>query len=250
MSDNQVVYNGETITRGPLAYEGKAKQVFETNDPDILWLHYMDQVTALNGKVKEDFAGKGHFNNIISDLIFAYLSQQGIAHHWLTEISETDQLVRRVEIIPLEVVTRNYSAGHFVSRFDVKPMMQLSPRVQELYYKSDPLDDPFMNNSQALSLKIAGQAELDQIFAMADQVNNALVKLFDEVKITLVDFKLEFGRLKDGQIILADEISPDTMRLVDQATGKSLDKDVFRKKEGDLRVGYEDVLNRLREHVK
>ncbi|CAK1247155.1 Phosphoribosylaminoimidazole-succinocarboxamide synthase (PurC) [Fructobacillus cardui] len=250
MTENTVEFDGQQLTRGDLLYEGKAKQVFATNDPSIIWLHYMDQVTALNGKVKEEYSGKGELNSSISNLLFTYLSDQGLQHHWLGSISATDELVKKVDIIPLEVVTRNYTAGHFVSRFGVEPMQQLSPRVQELYYKSDELDDPFMNDSQAVSLLFASEADLKTVYGLADQVNELLVALFNKIDITLIDYKLEFGRLADGQIILADELSPDNMRLVDQKTGKSLDKDVFRQKQGDLRVGYQDVLQRLQDALK
>ncbi|GAP03272.1 phosphoribosylaminoimidazole-succinocarboxamide synthase [Fructobacillus pseudoficulneus] len=250
MTDNAVEFNGQTITKGDLLYEGKAKQVFATSDPAILWMHYMDQVTALNGKVKEEYAGKGQLNSNISNRLFTYLASKGVTHHWLGSVSATDELVKKVDIIPLEVVTRNYTAGHFVSRFGVEPMQKLTPRVQELYYKSDELDDPFMNQSQAISLGFASEADLKTIFALADEVNELLVALFEQIDITLIDYKLEFGRLADGQIILADELSPDNMRLVDQKTGKSLDKDVFRQKQGDLRVGYQDVLERLEDVLK
>lgn len=250
MIENTVEFDGQQLTRGDLLYEGKAKQVFATNDPAIIWMHYMDQVTALNGKVKEEYSGKGKLNSNISNLLFTYLSNQGLQHHWLGSISATDELVKKVDIIPLEVVTRNYTAGHFVSRFGVEPMQKLSPRVQELYYKSDELDDPFMNDSQAVSLRFASEADLKTVYGLADRVNELLVALFNKVDITLLDYKLEFGRLADGQIILADELSPDNMRLVDQKTGKSLDKDVFRQKQGDLRVGYQDVLARLQGALK
>ncbi|GAO99493.1 phosphoribosylaminoimidazolesuccinocarboxamide synthase [Fructobacillus ficulneus] len=250
MTEESVEFAGQTITRAELIYEGKAKQVFATNDPTIIWMHYMDQVTALNGKVKEEYAGKGALNSRISNLLFTYLADQGINHHWLGSVSETDELVKKVAIIPLEVVTRNYTAGHFVSRFGVKAHEKLEPRVQELYYKSDELDDPFMNDSQAISLGFASRQDLSTVYALADQVNELLVAIFNKINITLVDYKLEFGRLADGQIILADELSPDNMRLLDKETGKSLDKDVFRQKQGDLRLGYQDVLNRLEESLK
>lgn len=249
MSSEKFELDGQFIEKKALKYEGKAKQVFATNNADVLWVHYMDQVTALNGKLKEDFPEKGHFNNLISNLLFDYLTQSGIANHWLANISETDQLVKRVDIIPIEVVTRNYASGHFVSRFDVKPMMPLTPTVQEFYYKSDALDDPFMNDSQILALRLATKEELTDLRIYARQVNEKLVALFKNIGITLVDFKLEFGRTADHQILLADEISPDTMRLVDQSTGESLDKDVFRKHQGDLRVGYQEVLNRLEQFL-
>ena len=141
-------YQGQTIEKQALRYQGKAKQVFQTNDPDILWVHYMDQATALNGKVKEMITGKGELNSAISHLLFDYLTQNGIENHYLTAVSKTDELVTTLDILPIEVVTRNYASGHFVSKFDVTPMQQLTPTVQEFYYKSDALDDPFINDSQ------------------------------------------------------------------------------------------------------
>ncbi|CAK8053899.1 phosphoribosylaminoimidazolesuccinocarboxamide synthase [Eupransor demetentiae] len=239
-------YKDEEIQQEDLLYTGKAKQLFSTSNPDIYWLHYLDSATALNGKVKEEYAGKGELNAQITRLLFQALDQAGITHHLLKTVSPRDQLVERVEIIPLEVVTRNVAAGHLVSRFGLKGGEVLTPPIREIYYKSDPLDDPFMNDSQAISLKIASQEELETLYQMADQVNDCLKAVFDEIGITLVDFKLEFGRRsRDGKLILADELSPDNMRLVDHTSGQSLDKDVFRQHKGDLRAGYREILNRL-----
>lgn len=238
-------YEDKTVTRGELKYQGKAKQVYFTDNPTILWVHYMDQATALNGKVHENIPEKGQLNSAISHTLFEHLTRQGIENHYLSSVSETDELDLALEILPIEVVTRNYASGHFVSKFNATPMQKLTPVVQEFYYKSDELDDPFMNDSQILALGFATLSELTKLRAYAQEVNQALTEIFDEININLVDFKLEYGRDSEGKLILADELSPDNMRLVDQKTGKSLDKDVFRKHAGDVTVGYRDVLSRL-----
>lgn len=244
-----VEFENREITQATLKYTGKAKQVYTTNDPEILWVHYLDQATALNGKVKETITGKGELNSAISQLLFDYLTRHGIDNHYLKSISATDELVTALAILPIEVVTRNYASGHFVSKFAATPMQALTPVVQEFYFKSDALDDPFMNDSQILALGHATAAELAQLRQKSQDVNQLLSVLFEQVGIRLVDFKLEFGRTAAGKIILADELSPDNMRLVDIATGKSLDKDVFRQHTGDVTVGYHDVLTRLQEAI-
>lgn len=244
-----VEFENRDITQATLKYTGKAKEVYTTNDPEILWVHYLDQATALNGKVKETIAGKGELNSAISHLLFDYLTRHGIENHYLQSISSTDELVTALDILPIEVVTRNYASGHFVSKFDATPMQALTPVVQEFYFKSDALDDPFMNDSQILALGHATATELAQLRQQSQDVNRLLSVLFEQVGIRLVDFKLEFGRTATGKIILADELSPDNMRLVDIATGKSLDKDVFRQHTGDVTVGYHDVLTRLQQAI-
>ncbi|WP_367370774.1 phosphoribosylaminoimidazolesuccinocarboxamide synthase [Leuconostoc carnosum] len=246
---NSVTYKNRTIEQGELKYTGKAKEVYTTNDPDILWIHYLDQATAKNGKEKEQIDGKGQLNSAISQLLFDYLTQQNIKNHYLLSISKTDELVQALEILPIEVVTRNYASGHFVSKFQVTPMKKLTPIVQEFYYKSDALDDPFINDSQILALGYAVSDELIYLRQEAQQINQLLSHLFSTINIQLIDFKLEFGRTASGSIILADELSPDNMRLVDLTTGDSLDKDIFREHKGDMTVGYHEVLDRL-SHVK
>jgi len=246
---DSIEYEKRTITRGVLKYTGKAKQVYITDDPDILWVHYLDQATALNGKVKETISGKGELNSAISQLLFNYLTENNIKNHYLRSISKTDELITSLDILPIEVVTRNYASGHFVSKFAAVPMQKLTPVVQEFYYKSDALDDPFINDSQILALKYATNAELDKLRYQSTIINEHLISLFQKANITLIDFKLEFGRTKNGNILLADELSPDNMRLVDVATGNSLDKDVFRKHAGDVTVGYQEVLTRLQQII-
>lgn len=231
---------GEPIT------EGKAKIMFATDDPDVLWVHSKDQATALNGKKKVDIVNKGYYTNHISALLFNYLNSKAISTHFLNLESDTDIVVKRLKMIPLEVVIRNFASGHFVTRFAVTNMMKLDPPVQEFYYKSDELDDPMINNSQILALKIVDESQIKAIQAQALKINAELKDLFNQIKVDLVDIKFEFGITGDGKLILGDELSPDNMRLVDQETGKSLDKDVFRKETGNLIDGYAIVLDRLK----
>ncbi|MCM0598181.1 phosphoribosylaminoimidazolesuccinocarboxamide synthase [Periweissella fabalis] len=233
------------MEKGSLLYTGKAKNVYGTNEPDVLWVEYTNQATALNGKRKEQIANKGQLNSAISDLLFKYLTSQGVTNHYLKQISTTVQLVQRVTILPIEVVVRNYAAGHFVTKYNAPSMQHLVPSVHEFYFKDDALDDPFMNDEQIIALAIATQTELKLMRQQADMVNILLSNLFKEIGITLVDFKLEFGYTTEHQLILADELSPDNMRLIDDVTGNSLDKDVFRNNLGDVTVGYQIVLTRL-----
>jgi phosphoribosylaminoimidazole-succinocarboxamide synthase len=235
------------ITQEALLTTGKAKAVFATSDPNILWLHSLDQATALNGKQKEHIPDKGRLTTQISGVLFDYLNQAGIKTHYLSAVDATDILVTKLTMLPVEVVVRNYAAGHFASRFDVEPMTPLVPVVEEYYYKRDDLDDPALNASQAVALKLATPAQLASITEITARVNQLLAEKFKAIGITLVDFKIEFGLDAQGQLVLGDELSPDNMRLIDDATGKSLDKDVFRRGEGDLRAGYEIVLHRLNE---
>lgn len=228
-----------------LLYEGKAKQIYSTEDPNILWVHYMDQVTALNGKRKEQVAHKGQLASAISDYLFNYLTENGITNHYIEKLGPVDQLVKRVTILPLEVVVRNLAAGHFVTKYDAKMHQALVPAVHEFYLKNDELDDPFMNDEQIIALKLATENEINQLKKQADVVNQALTKIFKAINIELVDFKLEFGYDQNHNLILADELSPDNMRLLDATTHESLDKDVFRQQTGDMTTGYQLVLDRL-----
>lgn len=228
-----------------LIYTGKAKQMWTTEDEDVLRVVYMDQATALNGKKKDQIKGKGQVNNQISTLIFNYLKAKGIPTHFIKKLSETEELVKKVTIVPLEFVTRNIAAGHFASRFGVKEGTPFKQPVEETYHKSDELDDPFMNESQALALGIATKAELDYMWELSRKVDQLLIPLFAKANLQLVDFKLEFGRLADGTIVLADEFSPDNCRLWDLTTKAHMDKDVYRRDLGDLTPVYEEVLTRL-----
>ncbi|NJP38407.1 phosphoribosylaminoimidazolesuccinocarboxamide synthase [Alkalicoccus luteus] len=228
-------------------YEGKAKRIFETEDPDVLRIAYKDDATAFNGEKKEVLTGKGRLNNEISSLIFERLQEEGIASHFIRRLSDTEQLVHPVEIVPLEVVVRRIAAGSIVKRTGLERGTIMDPPVVECYYKDDALGDPLLNDEHIRLLQLAKPAELDTMKQLALRVYDVLSKLFDRAGITLVDFKLEFGR-RSGEILLADEISPDTCRLWDKETGASFDKDLFRFGQGDLQTGYETILSRLGGH--
>ncbi|KRM96662.1 phosphoribosylaminoimidazole-succinocarboxamide synthase [Liquorilactobacillus aquaticus DSM 21051] len=232
-----------------LVYSGKAKQMWTTDDDDILRVIYMDQATALNGKKKDQIAGKGKLNNQISTLIFEYLTKKGIKTHFIRKISDTEELVRKVNIVPLEMVTRNIAAGHFSTRFGIKEGLAFETSVEEMYFKSDELDDPFINESQAKALNVATHNDLSTMWAISREVNKLLTELFKTVGLQLVDFKLEFGKTKDGEIILADEFSPDNCRLWDLKNKQHMDKDVYRRNLGDLTSVYKEVLERLQKQL-
>ncbi|NLD07036.1 MAG: phosphoribosylaminoimidazolesuccinocarboxamide synthase, partial [Lactobacillus sp.] len=224
-----------------LLYTGKAKQMWQTEDPAVLRVVYLDQATALNGKKKDHFTGKGEAANAISSLVFDYLMRQGIETHFIKKLSTNEDLVKKCEMFPLEFVTRNVIAGHFASRYGLSEGEELPSPVEETFYKSDELNDPFINESATIALKIASKEELAQMWGICLKFNNLLKPLFAQANLRLVDFKLEFGRY-DGEIILCDEISPDSCRLWDAETGKKLDKDRFRRDLGDVLDGYRDVL--------
>lgn len=228
-----------------MIYAGKAKQMWSTEDPEILQVVYLDQATALNGKKKDQIKGKGQINNEISSLIFTYLNQQKIPTHFIKRLSTTEELVKKVEIIPLEMVTRNLSAGHFASRYGVKEGIRFIQPVEETYYKSDELDDPFINESQIAALNLVSSKDLLTMWQISRRVNELLSELFLQINLQLVDYKLEFGRLSDGTVILADEFSPDNCRLWDLQTNRHMDKDVYRRDLGELTPVYEEVLHRL-----
>ncbi len=236
--------------KGSLLYEGKAKKVYHVNDhPDQLILSYKNDATAFNGKKKDQFEGKGRLNNLITSKVFQYLKQNGISSHFIEELNDTEQLVAKTDIVPLEVVVRNVAAGSITRRLGIKEKEIFTPPLLELFYKDDDLDDPLINDAHAYHLTGISEADLDSIKQMALQVNEQLIELFKQVELQLVDFKLEFGLLQDGTIVLADEISPDTCRLWDITTGEKMDKDVFRENIGDLISVYETILQRLEEHT-
>ncbi|MBC1323385.1 phosphoribosylaminoimidazolesuccinocarboxamide synthase [Listeria welshimeri] len=230
-----------------LVYEGKAKQLFKTEESGVLRVAYKDDATALNGVRKDSFAGKGELNNQITALIFSYLEEAGIRSHFIRAISETEQLVKEVSIIPLEVVVRNVIAGSLAKRLGKEEGEKIPSAIVEFYYKEDALDDPFINDDHVLYLEIATTNEMEVIRKAARSINEVLQVLFNQMNITLIDFKLEFGRDADGNILLADEISPDTCRLWDKETMQKLDKDVFRRNIGNLTDVYTEVLNRLKQ---
>ncbi|EEO6565582.1 phosphoribosylaminoimidazolesuccinocarboxamide synthase [Listeria monocytogenes] len=230
-----------------LVYEGKAKRLFKTEEAGVLRVAYKDDATALNGVRKESFAGKGELNNQITSLIFSHLAEAGIESHFIRAISETEQLVKEVSIIPLEVVIRNVMAGSLAKRLGKEEGEQIPNAIVEFYYKDDALDDPFINDDHVLYLEVATTSEMDTIRQAARSINKVLQELFNQMNITLIDFKLEFGRDVAGEILLADEISPDTCRLWDKETNQKLDKDVFRRNIGNLTDVYTEVLNRLKQ---
>ncbi|EBF5131931.1 phosphoribosylaminoimidazolesuccinocarboxamide synthase [Listeria monocytogenes] len=230
-----------------LVYEGKAKRLFKTEEAGVLRVAYKDDATALNGVRKESFAGKGELNNQITSLIFSHLAEAGIESHFIRAISETEQLVKEVSIIPLEVVVRNVMAGSLAKRLGKEEGEPIPNAIVEFYFKEDALDDPFINDDHVLYLEIATTNEMDAIRQAARSINNVLQELFNQMNITLIDFKLEFGRNAAGNVLLADEISPDTCRLWDKETNQKLDKDVFRRNIGNLTDVYTEVLNRLKQ---
>ncbi len=226
-------------------YEGKAKQVFATEDPAIVMVHYKDDATAGDGAKKGTIRDKGVVNNRLSNALMQKLEKAGIPTHYVQELNDRDTLVKRVEIVPLEVIIRNVAAGSFSKRFGVAEGTALAIPTIEFSYKNDDLHDPMINRYHALALNLATAQELDQITDMAFRINDILRQILLEANIRLIDFKLEFGRLPDGTIILADEISPDTCRFWDATTGAHLDKDLFRRDLGGEADAYQEVMRRL-----
>ena len=227
-----------------LLYSGKAKDIFSTDDEQVILARYKDQATAFNGVKKEQIAGKGVLNNQISSFIFEKLNVAGVATHFIEKVSDTDQLNKKVEIIPLEVVLRNYTAGSFSKRFGVEEGIALEIPIVEFYYKNDDLDDPFINDEHVKFLKIASDQEIAFLKEETRRINELLSDWFRQIGLKLIDFKLEFGFDKDGKIILADEFSPDNCRLWD-AEGHHMDKDVFRRGLGELTDVYQVVWEKL-----
>lgn len=227
-------------------YEGKAKKVFKTSDDALYMVEYKDDATAFNGEKRGTIEGKGVINNKVSAMLFNELEKEGIETHLVEFIDDTHQLVKRVEIVPLEVIARNVIAGSLSKRVG-RPEGEVLPRpILEFSYKNDDLGDPMINRYHALALGLATEEEIDEIIAQAFKINELLQKIFDKANLTLVDFKLEFGRTPDGKIILADEISPDTCRLWDKDTQEKLDKDRFRRDLGGVEEAYIEVYNRLK----
>ena len=226
-------------------YEGKAKKVFATDDPNLCIVSYKDDATAFNGQKKGTILGKGAINNRLTNYFMKLLEEKGIPTHFVEELNDTDAVVKKVQIVPLEVSIRNISAGSFAQRFGVEEGIVFEQPTIEFSYKCDELNDPLMNAYHAIALKLATPEEIDTIKKYAFAVNEALKEFWKSVGVTLVDFKLEFGRLPDGTIILADEISPDTARLWDSKTGEKLDKDRFRRDLGGVEDAYKEVLRRV-----
>ena len=231
-------------------YEGKAKKVFATNDPEKLIVEYKDDATAFNGLKKGTIKGKGVINNQMSNSLMAYLEKQGVPTHFIEEINERETIVKKVSIVPLEVIVRNISAGSFAKHYGVEEGIVFDQPTIEFSYKNDELGDPLLNHYHALALKLATMEEIETIEKYAFKINEVLKAFWLSAGVTLVDFKLEFGRLPDGTIVLADEISPDTSRLWDVKTHEKLDKDRFRRDMGGVEEAYAEIMKRMEATLK
>lgn len=227
-----------------LLYEGKAKKVFTTEDPEVVIVDYKDDATAFNGEKKGTIVGKGAINNRMSNHIFKMIEQEGVPTHLVEELSSRETAVKKVEIVPLEVIVRNVAAGSFSKRMGVEEGRELLCPILEFSYKNDDLGDPFINDDYALALGLASQEEIDKIKSYTKTVNQVMKEYFLSLGLRLIDFKIEFGRFH-GDILLADEISPDTCRLWDVKTNEKLDKDRFRRDLGNVEEAYEEVFKRL-----
>ena len=226
-------------------YEGKAKKVYATNDPDLVIVSYKDDATALDGLKKGTIAGKGVINNKMSNYLCRLLEKHGVPTHFVEELNDRETVVKKVSIVPLEVIIRNISAGSFAKRYGVEEGIVFAEPTIEFSYKNDDLHDPLINSYHALALGLATKKEIEEIKAMAFKVNDILKEYFLSLNVKLVDFKLEFGRLKDGTIVLADEISPDTCRFWDADTNEKLDKDRFRRDMGGVEDAYHEMMHRV-----
>ena len=233
-----------------MMYEGKAKQVYATDDPERVIIHYKDDATAFNGLKKDSISNKGVLNNKITTILFRELNHRGIATHWVETLNDRDQLCKKVSIVPLEVIVRNIAAGSFSKHYGVEEGVVFEQPTIEFSYKNDDLGDPLLNTYHALALKLATPEEIKTIEDYSFRINDALKAFWLTCGVTLVDFKLEFGRLSDGTIVLADEISPDTSRLWDSKTHEKLDKDRFRRDMGGVEEAYAEIMKRLEEHLK
>lgn len=228
-----------------MIYEGKAKKVYATDDPTEVIVSYKDDATALDGLKRGSIAGKGVVNNKMSNYLMQILEKHGVPTHFVKELSDRETLVKRVSIVPLEVIIRNISAGSFSKKYGVEEGIVFESPTIEFSYKNDELHDPLINEYHALALKLATKEEIDTIKSMAFKVNEVLKEYFINLDIKLVDFKLEFGRLPDGKIVLADEISPDTCRFWDAKTNEKLDKDRFRRDMGGVEEAYQEMMRRV-----
>ena len=229
-------------------YEGKAKKVYATDDPNLVIVDYKDDATALDGLKKGTIAGKGVINNQMTNRLMDKMEKAGIPTHFVKELSQRETLVKKVSIVPLEVIVRNISAGHFASRYGVEEGIVFDQPTIEFSYKNDDLHDPLLNEYHAIALKLATREEIDLIKKYSFAVNDVLKAFWRECGVTLVDFKLEFGKTSDGTIVLADEISPDTCRLWDSKTHEKLDKDRFRRDMGGVEDAYAEIMKRLLDH--
>ena len=237
------------MRKGKQIYEGKAKKVYRTDDPRFLIVSYKDDATAFNGLKKGTITGKGIINNKMSNLLMQRLEKAGIPTHYVAELSERETLVKKVSIVPLEVIVRNIAAGSFSKKYGVEEGIVFETPTLEFSYKNDELGDPLLNQAHAIAMNLATAEEMETIKKYALGVNEELKKFWEECGVTLVDFKLEFGRLADGSVVLADEISPDTCRLWDKETHEKLDKDRFRRDLGGVEDAYTEVMGRLMQHI-
>lgn len=235
----------ENIVKQEQLYEGKAKKVYATNDPDLVIVDYKDDATAFNGEKKGTISGKGVVNNRMTNFMFKMLEKAGVPTHLVEEISDRETIVKKASIVPLEVIVRNVAAGSFSKKLGIEEGTPLKQPTLEFSYKNDDLGDPFINDYYALGLGLATQEEIDTITKYAFMVNDYMLKFFKELNIDLIDFKIEFGKTSDGTIILADEISPDTCRFWDSTTHEKLDKDRFRRDMGGVEEAYQEIMKRL-----
>lgn len=236
-----------TYQKGEFIYEGKAKKLFSVqSEPELIWFEFKNSLTAYNALKKGELEGKGSINLSVASLIFKYLEKNNIHTHHVQQINETEWVAQKADIIPLEVVVRNRAAGSLCKRFAVEEGSTLKNKLIEFYYKDDELQDPMITEDQAVSLGFVKDHQIiDQLRDSADKINNLLIKFFDKCGIELIDFKLEFGFNSKNEIILADEITPDSCRLWDKSTGQRFDKDLFRRDLGDVKAGYSEALNRI-----
>ncbi len=228
-----------------LLYEGKAKKVYATDDPEVLLVDYKDDATAFNGLKKGTIAGKGAVNNRVTNFMMQLLEKEGVPTHFIKELSDRETLVKKVSIVPLEVIIRNVSAGSFAKRCGVEEGIVFKKPTIEFSYKNDELGDPLINSYHALALGLATEEEIEEIKRLAFKVNDVMKDFFKKLNVDLIDFKLEFGRLSDGRIVLADEISPDTCRFWDSTTHEKLDKDRFRRDLGNVEGAYSEMMKRI-----
>ncbi|HIY08486.1 MAG TPA: phosphoribosylaminoimidazolesuccinocarboxamide synthase [Firmicutes bacterium] len=226
-------------------YEGKAKKVFATDDPNLYIVDYKDDATAFNGLKKGTIQGKGVINNTMTNHLMQYLEKNGIPTHFVEQISDRETVVKRVKIVPIEVIVRNIAAGSLSKRLGIPEGTKLQSTVLEFSYKDDDLGDPMINDYHALAMGLATREELDLIASYSFKINQLLTDYMKDLGIELIDFKLEYGKLDDGTIVLADEISPDTCRFWDSKTGEKLDKDRFRRDMGGVEEAYQEVMHRL-----
>jgi phosphoribosylaminoimidazole-succinocarboxamide synthase len=230
--------------KGKLLYEGKAKKLYATEDAQTVLVEYKDDATAFNGEKKGTISGKGEMNNAITAILFELLAKEGVENHFIKKLSPREQLCRKVEIVPVEVIVRNRAAGSMAKRLGLEEGTELKTTVFEISYKRDDLGDPLINDHHAVAIGLTSFEELKEIYGMADKVNRVLSAFFLKMGIELIDFKLEFGKAGE-KLLLADEISPDTCRFWDAATGKKLDKDRFRRDLGSVEEAYREILSRL-----